>query len=176
MEFIHEILSVYGMEIIRTIFTALAGIAGMVATKLATKYVNTKIKREIARTVVRGIEQVYGALDGPAKLDKAMEAAADMLQQAGITVTALELRMLLEDALGEFNDVFNPAEIILEGVDVDDLDDDQLREVAVQAGLSRTYVESLTGDKLLQAVCDLYDEDPAKLLEDLNKLHTAPQA
>lgn len=159
MEFILEIINTYGMEIIGAILTALAGVLGMVATKLGTKIINTKVKRDIARTVVRGVEQLYNYLDGPAKLAKAMEAAATMLQQEGIRVTALELRMLLEDALGEFNDVFN-VDIIMEGIAVEDMDDAQLREVAVQAGLSRTYVDGLNRDKLLEALDNLADNAP----------------
>lgn len=119
MEIILEIINTYGMEIIGTILTALGGILGMVATKLATKYINTKIKREIARTVVQGVEQCYYALGGPEKLDKAMEAAAAMLAAEGITVTELELRMLLEAAVGEFNDVFHTSHIP-EGVTAED--------------------------------------------------------
>lgn len=122
MELILEIINTYGLEIIGTILTALATALGIVAKKLATKYINTKIKREIARTVVRGVEQLYKHLNGEEKLGKALEAAAEMLAAQGITVTDLELRMLLEDAVGEFNDVFNSA-TILEGIDVEDLDE-----------------------------------------------------
>lgn len=152
MELIKEIVNTYGMEIIGAILTVLATIAGTVATKLATKYINTKVKREIARTVVRGVEQIYKDLDGEAKLVKALEAAADMLEQAGITVTGLELRMLLEDAVGEFNDVFNQAKI-LEGIDVDDLDDDQLREVLLQMGAE--VAEDCTREEMLTAMDQL---------------------
>lgn len=159
MEFILEIINTYGMEIIGTILTALAGVLAMAVKNLATKYINTKVKREIARTVVRGVEQLYKHLNGEEKLGKALEAAAEMLVAQGITVTDLELRMLLEDAVGEFNDVFNSA-VILEGIDVDDLDDDQLREVAVQAGLSRTYVDGLNRDALLAALDTLADTAP----------------
>ena len=84
-------------------------------------------------------------------LAKALEAAADMLTANGITVTDLELRMLLEAAVGEFNDVFAKPLPILEGFAVEDLDDDQLREVLVQAGLSRTYTDGLTREQLLAA-------------------------
>lgn len=133
MEFILEIINNYATEVIGVILTALAGVVAMAAKKLATKYINTKVKREIARTVVRGVEQLYKHLNGEEKLAKALEAAAEMLAAQGITVTDLELRMLLEDAVGEFNDVFNSA-IILEGIDVDDLDDDQLRELLLQMG------------------------------------------
>lgn len=149
MDFILEIVNTYGLEIIGAILTALAGIAGTVITKLATKYINTKVKRQIARTVVRGVEQLYKHLNGEEKLAKALEAAAEMLQQAGITVTDLELRMLLEDAVGEFNDVFNRAEI-LEGIDVDDMTDDQLRSLLEQMGA--TVSDDCTREDMLAAL------------------------
>ena len=154
MEFILEIINTYGLQIIGTILTALAGVVATIATKLATKYINTKVKRDIARTVVQGVEQLYKHLAGPEKLDKALEAAAEMLAAQGITVTDLELRMLLEAAVGEFNDVFNRG-IIMEGIDVDDMTDDQLREVLVQCGLSRSYVDGLNRDGLLVALDQL---------------------
>lgn len=144
-----EIINTYGLEIIGTILTALAGVLAMAAKNLATKYINTKVKREIALTVVQGVEQCYKHLGGPEKLAMALEAAAEMLTAQGITVTDLELRMLLEAAVGEFNDVFAKPLPILEGFAVEDLDDDQLREVLVQAGLSRTYTDGLTREQLL---------------------------
>lgn len=144
-----EIVNTYGMEILGAVLTALAGILGMVLTKLGTKYVNTRVKREIARTVVRGVEQLYQGLNGPEKLAKALEAGADMLRQAGITVTELELRMLLEDALGEFNRVFD-SQTILEGIDVDDLDDDQLRSLLQQMGYA--YTDGMTREEMLAAL------------------------
>lgn len=151
MEIILEIINTYGMEIIGAILTTLGGVLAMAAKKLGTKYIDTKVKREIARTVVRGVEQCYHALGGPEKLDKAMEAAADMLAAQGITVTELELRMLLEAAVGEFNDVFHTGPI-LEGIAAEDMTDDQLREVLCQMGLSRTYVDGLTREQLFSAL------------------------
>lgn len=145
----NEIINTYGMEIIGAILTALAGILGMVVTKLATKYINTKLKREIARTVVQGVEQLYKHLNGEEKLSKALAAAADMLLENGIKVTELELRMLLEAAVGEFNDVFNSA-VILDGIDAESMTDDQLREVLQQMGY--TYTESMNRTELLEAL------------------------
>ena len=144
-----EFINTYGMEILGAIFTALAGIVATVVTKLATKYINTKVKRDIARTVVQGVEQIYKDLHGDEKLTVALDAAAEMLQEAGITVTDLELRMLLEAAVGEFNDVFNSA-AILEGIDVDDLDDDQLRSVLEQMGA--TVSDDCAREDMLQAL------------------------
>lgn len=154
MNIFMEIINNYAAEIIGIILTAVATLLGTAFKKLATKYVNTKIKREIARTVVRGVEQIYQHLNGEEKLAKALEAASEMLAAQGITVTELELRMLLEDAVGEFNDVFNSG-TILEGIAVEDLDDDQLRSLLQQCGF--TYTENMTREEMLAAL----DEIPA---------------
>ena len=107
MEFFKEIVNTYGLEIIGTILTALAGTLALALKKLATKYINAKIMRDIARTVVQGVEQLYKDMSGEEKLGMALAAASEMLAAQGITVTDLELRMLLEAAVGEFNDVFH---------------------------------------------------------------------
>ena len=101
-----DFINSYGMELLTTIITALAGWLAIVIKNLATKYLNDKTKQNIAKIVVEGIEQCYKALDGPAKLEKAIEAATQMLNEKNIKVTEVELRILLESALGEFNKVF----------------------------------------------------------------------
>lgn len=106
MEIITQFINEYGMEILTTAITAIAGWLAIVIKNLITKFLNDKTKQEIAKIVVSGIEQCYQALDGPAKLEKAIEAATEMLNEKGIKVTEVELRMLLEGALGEFNKVF----------------------------------------------------------------------
>ena len=106
MDLIKEFINEYGMELLTTVITALAGWLAIVIKNLATKYLNDKTKQNIAKIVVEGIEQCYKALDGPAKLEKAIEAATEMLNEKNIKVTEVELRMLLESALGEFNKVF----------------------------------------------------------------------
>lgn len=101
-----DFINSYGMEILTTIITALAGWLAVVLKNLANKYLNDKTKQEIAKIVVSGIEQCYKTLEGPKKLEKALDAASEMLNEKGIKVTEVELRMLLESALGEFNKVF----------------------------------------------------------------------
>lgn len=121
MEIITAIINAYGTKILGAILTALAGIIGMALKHLATQYINTETKRSVARTVVQGVEQIYKDLHGQEKLDKAMEAAAAMLKEYGITVTELELRMLLESALAELNRVFDTA-TVLPGINAEALD------------------------------------------------------
>ena len=52
-----------------------------------------------------------GVLVGEDKLDKALEAASEMLAQKGISFTELELRVLIEAAVASFNDAFNKGSI-----------------------------------------------------------------
>ena len=101
-----EFVENYGMEIIMAILTAIAGAVGMVLKNLYTKFVNDKTKQSVVKTVVQGVEQIYKDLHGEEKYEKALEAASEMLSEKGISVTELELKMLIEAAVGEFNDVF----------------------------------------------------------------------
>ena len=105
-----EFISQYGVTILYTILTAVFGYVGLIVKKIVTKYLNDKTKRSVAKTVVAAIEQIYKDLHGEAKLNKALESAEAMLIEKGITVTALELRMLIEAAVAEFNDAFNKPE------------------------------------------------------------------
>lgn len=106
-----EFIAQYGMEIIYGIVTAIAGYVAIVIKNLVTKYINDKTKKSVAKTVVRAVEQIYKDLNGEEKLAKALESAAEMIADKGITVTTIELRMLLEDAVGEFNNVFNKGDV-----------------------------------------------------------------
>lgn len=106
MDFIKLFISEYGTTILYAILTALAGYIGIVAKRLYTKYVNDKIKQAVAKTVVQAVEQIYKDLHGEEKLNKALEAASEMLAEKGITITDLEMRMLIEAALAEFNRAF----------------------------------------------------------------------
>lgn len=109
-----EFINQYGMTILYTLVTAIFGYLGVIAKQLATKYINDKTKQSVAKTVVQAVEQLYKDLHGDDKLVKALEAAADMLTEKGITVTDLELRMLIEAAVAEFNDAFNRVPAVTE--------------------------------------------------------------
>ena len=101
-----EIFMQYLTEIVSALLSAFAVWLGLELKKLAQKYVNTQTKKDVARTVVQAVEQIYKDLHGEEKLSKALEAASEILTEQGIHVTGLELRTLIEDAVGEFNGVF----------------------------------------------------------------------
>ena len=106
-----EFINQYGLQIMYAALTAIAGYVGIVVKNLFTKYVNDKTKRAVAKTAVQFVEQVYKELHGEEKLNAALSAASEMLAEKGIYVSDLEMRVLIEAAVAEFNDAFNKAEI-----------------------------------------------------------------
>lgn len=108
METVINFLNEYG--ILSAIITALAGALGVLAKTIYNKTIGQKIndttKKEVARLVVKYVEQVYKDIHGEDKLMKALEAFSEMLAEKGITISELEMRVLLESALAEFNKAF----------------------------------------------------------------------
>lgn len=105
-----EFINLYGMEILFTIVTAIAGYIGLVVKNLCKKYFNDKTKQAVAKQAVQFVEQVYKELHGDEKLNAALSAASEMLLEKGITVSDLEMRVLIEAAVGEFNKTFDKTE------------------------------------------------------------------
>jgi hypothetical protein len=102
-----EFINQYGLQIVYTIVTAIAGYVGIMIKNLVAKYLNDKTKQAVAKTAVQFVEQVYKDLHGEDKLNAALGAASEMLAEKGITVSDLEMRVLIEAAVSEFNDAFN---------------------------------------------------------------------
>lgn len=100
-------LSTYGMEILGTLLTALAGYLAVVIKNLCQKYLNNKTKQDVAKTCVKAVEQIYKDLHGDEKLNKALETTSSILQNQGIQISDAEMRILIESALAEFNEVFS---------------------------------------------------------------------
>ena len=110
MQIVNEFISTYGVTILYSILTALAGYLGVVVKNLYKKYINDKTKKDVARTCVRAVEQIYIDIHGQEKFEKCVEAASEMLCEKGINITDIELRMLIEAAVNEFNNGFKKDE------------------------------------------------------------------
>lgn len=101
-----EIINMYGAEILGTILVTLFGIFGMIAKNLAAKHLDTDTKRTLAKVVVQFIEQTYKHLHGEDKLNAALSVLADLLREKKIYATEMEMKVLIEAAVAEFNEVF----------------------------------------------------------------------
>lgn len=117
-----EFMSTYGISLIGSIITAIIGFLGILIKRMIEKYLNTKEKRKIAKDVVMFVEQVYKGCHGEEKLNYALEAAKEMLIEAGIGFNELEMRVLIESFLAQMNDVFDHTQTALDEDEDDDAD------------------------------------------------------
>lgn len=104
-----EIFWAYVFPVIVAALTAFAGFLGTQIKGLYQKYINDKTKESVVRTCVKAVEQLYHDLGGPEKLEKAKEGIEDMLNEKGILITELEMNLLIEAVVSEFNYGFAKA-------------------------------------------------------------------
>lgn len=103
MKFIAEFIDSYGFTIVYAILTA---IAGFLASKLKALYeakCDDETKKKTVETCVKAVEQLYNDLCGTEKLERAKTNIIQILEQKGITISELELDMLIEEVVAEFN-------------------------------------------------------------------------
>lgn len=97
-----QFISEYGTTIMYALLTTVAGIIGTWIGSIYKKYINDKTKEAVVRTVCKAIEQMYKDLHGEEKYTKAVESIVEMLSLKGITITELEIKMLIEATCSEF--------------------------------------------------------------------------
>ena len=103
MTIMKDFISEYGLLIIYTLLTAVAGFIGTQIKQLYEKRIITERKRKVVETCVKAVEQLYHDLDGPEKLEKAKENILAMLTQEGVEISEIEMDMLIESVVAEFN-------------------------------------------------------------------------
>lgn len=91
----------YIMEILATIITAVASYIGVQIKKAYTRYVDTKNKKEIVKSTVEYVEQIYKGVmvSNEDKLSKAKEKALEWLNSKGLKISDTELDILIESAV-----------------------------------------------------------------------------
>ena len=104
-QFINE----YGTMLLYAIVTGIAGYIGLCVKTLYQKHVNDKTKADVVKTCVKAVEQLYKDLHGEDKYNEVVKSASEMLALKGISITELEIKMLIEAALAEFNNAFESA-------------------------------------------------------------------
>lgn len=104
-----EIFATYALPVLAAAVTALAGFLGAQLKSLYQKYINDKTKEAVVRTCVKAAEQLYHDLSGPEKLAKAQEGVVQMLNEKGIPISELEMNLLIEAVVSEFNYGFAKA-------------------------------------------------------------------
>lgn len=103
MSYVLDFLKEYGFTIIYAVLTAIAAFIGKQIKNIYQNRVDDKTKREIVETCVMAVEQLYQQLSGSEKLERAKESIVEILETKGIAISTLELDMLIESVVAEFN-------------------------------------------------------------------------
>jgi intergrase/recombinase len=98
-----EIIESNLMEILVALLTGLATYIGARLKKIYEEKVNTETKEKVVKTCVNATEQLYKDLDGTEKLEKAKENILAMLNEKGLSITDLELDLMIEEVVNGFN-------------------------------------------------------------------------
>ena len=98
-----EMINLYGTQILGALLLCLFGSFGI----LAKRILDTPLKVQLAKIAVQFAEQTCKALCGEQKLSAALSALSELLAQKKISATEREMRILLEAAVAEFNEVFH---------------------------------------------------------------------
>jgi intergrase/recombinase len=101
-----EILSVIQSNLFEILGTLLVAVASFIGTKIKNIYetkANDETKRKVVKTVVNAVEQLYQDLKGEEKLEKAQESIVEILNEKDISISELEMKMLIEETCNSFN-------------------------------------------------------------------------
>lgn len=100
----NEFYSIVLVPVLGTIITAVVSYLGIKIKALIEKWAEDKTKRDAAETCVRAVEQLYKDLHGEEKFKVCVENLTAMLNEKGITITELEIKMLVEAAVQKLNE------------------------------------------------------------------------
>ena len=103
---IHEFISQYGMMLLYAALTAVAGFIGTQIQRIYKKLTEDETRKQVVETCVKAVEQLYRDLSGAEKLEKAKENIIAMLSYKGIDIAEIEMDMLIEACVAEFNLAF----------------------------------------------------------------------
>lgn len=110
-----EFISTYGTTILYTLLSAAATAIGAWIGRIYKEKVNDETKRKVVLTCCKAVKQLYKDLNGAEKYDKAVESIVAMLGEKSITITDLEIKMLIEEVCADFADAVREEIVIGDG-------------------------------------------------------------
>lgn len=114
---VREFMSEYGGMIISTVITAVLGAVGVLIKNIYKRASEDRTKKEIAKTCVLAVEQLYKNLHGEEKYKKCVEAMVEMLSEKGIVISELEIKMLIEAQVAKYNILFDQMNEVQSDID-----------------------------------------------------------
>ena len=101
-EFMITFINQYGTQILYALLSVAATAVGAWIGRVYKEKVNDETKRKVVKTCCTAVEQLYKDIGGAEKYRKACEGISAMLAEKGITITPLEMQMLIEEVCYDF--------------------------------------------------------------------------
>lgn len=102
---IEQIWNLIGNDLLSILSTLVSAFTIYMIAKIKRLYeekANNDIKRSIVKTVVNAVEQVYKDLSGDDKLIRAQENIKSLLQEKKLSMTELEMNLMIEEICHSF--------------------------------------------------------------------------
>ncbi len=99
---LNDIMTQLQPVIVSVCVTILTAVGTYVGTKIKAVYtdkVNTETKEKIVHNTCRYVNQLYDDLQGQEKFELAQKEIVEQLNQKGISITELELKVMIEAAV-----------------------------------------------------------------------------
>ena len=89
----------YGLDIIHSIVMGVFSYIALDLKKIYKKYIEDKTKKEVVDKVCNYVNEVYPNTTGADKLKIAYTSTNEILKEKGITISDLELKVLLYNSI-----------------------------------------------------------------------------
>ena len=99
-----EIITTYLIPALATLLSGVITYLGVRIKAVYEKKINTEEKQKVVETTVKYIEQVFKDLHGKEKLNKCKEKAMEWLNEKGISISEVELDILIESTVNKINE------------------------------------------------------------------------
>lgn len=86
------------------ILTAIGSYVGLKVKTFIKEKADTDTKKKVVETTCKYVEQIYKDLDGASKLEKAKDSILEQLNEKGVSISELELDVLIEATVNGFKD------------------------------------------------------------------------
>lgn len=111
----NELINSLMPYIISAAATVLAAVGAWLGTKVKA-WLDTKEKKDIVEATVKYVEQIGKALGSDEKLELAKQKALDWAKSKGISVSDIELEILIEATVNGFSKEYNSSDLLVEEV------------------------------------------------------------
>jgi intergrase/recombinase len=103
MDIVKSFLAEYGFSMLYAVITGIAAFVGLRIKKLYEEKCNNDTKKKVVSDCVKAVEQLYSELKGSEKLERAKDSIQAILADKGISISDLEMDILIESVVAEFN-------------------------------------------------------------------------